>query len=353
MAHEYISLGELIQACTAMVEEIRSNSNAATYTKLIDDINELQNIDLTLINKNSSIGTLLKAYKQIIAVSIDFRQLLINYDIEVAQYNSISYAIYYQEQIQYAEDLKPEWLSVTKRGLMLNLRNASEALQESLKNDINAEAKAKILELLSNHYSLFLSYIEGMYRQQNKHEFGDSGSHINRGHVAEAHERHLQETHISIYNAAKVSNIEMLGSIEGQIKEMEQLNNQKNWHENAEKAWQHVRDSLGFQRGTVAGDVNGVQVKQVKKDSTSSSLRLSSFQNLRRGIQSYSDLLNPEVSASIVGARMAIYMADPMEAKMGILLNKDLNNLIFRKDSELEEALDRLMAKAYNIQISI
>lgn len=346
MEETKIVLQELITAFTNMIIEIRQNS--INYKKLQSLIEEINTINPYALNRNytahekyekgQSALALFEVYKTIIKISMEIRKILPQFEVEVAQYNNIDYALYFKNQVYYTKQLKPEWLSATKSGLVLRLSPAIKELTKNLKNDY----QLSILNAFNQHYNLFLNTIEDSYQ---RHHNGRSilknqDRTFNKGHVAEAHERHLQEHHNILYQAAKDKNIEPNNRIQQHLDNMIIQNQQEVFHETASTIWkQHMLASFGFQRGTVAGDVNSTQVKQGQ---SGSSLRLTKIGNLRTAIKTYSDLFNPDIPAKTVATKIALYMSDITDKDIRTFVNKDFFNEVLKKEPDFNKVFKEL-----------
>lgn len=341
MEEHGIVLQDLIQHFTEMVISIRQNSRQ--YARLYELIDSLSRINANAINKNKGALFLFQVYETIIQVSMELRKILPQFEIEVSQYSSIDYALYYKNQVYYTRELKPEWLSATKGGLMLHLSPAIKDLEEESKT----EAQLAILDLFNQHYQLFLQTVEDSYQRHHngKSILQNQDSVFNKGHVAEAHERHLQEHHALLYQSVKTKNLQPNEQIEAHILEMQRQNSADTFHETAATIWkQHLLASLGYQRGTVAGDVNSTQVKQ---GASGASLRLTKVGNLRTGIKAYSDLFNKDIPPEVVGTKIALYMSDIADKDVRTFVNRDFFNEMMKKEpdfakvfTELEKHLD-------------
>ena len=331
-----IALQDLIWHFTELVDEIRNNSQ--NYLKLQGLIKQIEDVNIYTITKKLGVLSLFKLYKRIIHISIELRKILPQFEVEVSQYNSIDYALYFNNQVYYTEHLKPEWLSATKGGLMLRLSPAIKEIEEDIKNDTQIE----ILNMFNKHYQLFLDTVEDSYMRHHNGKSilkGDDKT-FNKGHIAEAHERHLQQHHSILYQMAKNKNIEPNEMIESHIQEMQTQNNSISFHETASTIWkEHLLASFGYQRGTVAGDINSTQVKQGQ---SGSSLRLTKIGNLRAAIKVYSDLFNTDIPSSIVATKIALYMSDIVDKDIRNFVNRDFLQEIQKKDPDFTRIFDKL-----------
>lgn len=350
MDESVVSLGELIQILTEIISNIR-NSQGGTYQELLENVEELQEIHFKRANKDNKIIDMFNAYEKIISISIKMRQLLNEYDLQVSQYDQLDYALYFKGQRFYASTenisaaIQYGGIRITKSGLMIDLKKITDSLQKDLQTD----CRQSLFNAFSEHYKSFLGYASGMYWKQNKSQFGVPPAEINLGHVAEAHERHLQEHHSLLFKISTKKDLTPNDLLAARIQEFQQQTTPEHWHEGAESVWAHIRASLGFQRGTVAGDVNATQVKQVKENSNSSTLRLSSIGNLKLGIKMYSAIFNKDIPVQQVASGIAIYISDIIDGHARINLNRYIIPKILKDDFDIDHFLD----KYSNIQITI
>lgn len=347
---EIISLGDLIQILSEIISNIRT-TESGTYQELQQNIDELQEIHFRRANKSNKIGDMFNAYEKIIAVSIKLRKLLTTYDIQLSQYNQLDYALYFKGERYYASTadiataVQYGGLRVTKSGLMIDLKKITESLQQDIKND----CRQALFDAFSEHYKSFLGYASGMYWKQNKSQFGVPPAEINLGHVAEAHERHLQEHHSTLFRLSTNKELTPSDLLTARLEEFKQQTTEAHWHEGAESVWDHIRASLGYQRGTVAGDVNATQVKQVKEGGAGSTLRLSSIANLKLGIKMYSAIFNSDIPVQQVASGIAIYISDILDNNARTSLNRYILPKILKDDFNIDHFLDQYS----NIQINI
>ncbi len=347
---EIISLGDLIQILSNIISNIR-NSESGTYQELQDNVDKLQEIHFKRSNKSNNVLDMFNAYEQIITISIQLRKLLTAYDIQLAQYNQLDYALYFRGERYYASTaniaaaVSYGGIRITKAGLMIDLKKITESLQEDIRND----CRQSLFDAFSEHYKSFLSYASGMYQQQNKSQFGVPPAKVNLGHVAEAHERHLQEHHSTLFRLSTQKDLTPTDLLTARLEEFKQQTTEAHWHEGPEGVWGHIRASLGYQRGTVAGDVNATQVKQVKEGSASSTLRLSSITNLKLGIKMYSAIFNPDIPVQQVASGIAIYISDILDNDARTSLNRYILPKILKDDFNINHFLDQYS----NIQINI
>lgn len=293
------------------------------------------------------------AYEKIISVSTKLRSLLQSYELQIAQYDQLDYALYYEGERYYASTaditaaMSYGGIRVTKSGLMIDLKKITENLQQ----DIWSDCKVAIFNAFNKHYESFRNYASGMYLTQNKKYFGGSGANINMGHVAEAHERHLQEHHKNLFILSTQSDITPTDLIQYRFEEFKQEVSPEHWHTGPEDIWSHIRASLGFQRGTVAGDVNSTQVKQARttEKSKNTTLRLSSIANLKRGVKVYSAIFNKDILPRQVAIGIAIYISDIMDPQA----RRTLNAYILPKVLNEDFNIDSFFQQYKQIQINL
>lgn len=345
-----ITIGDLTQYFIEMIKEIRSQTNPK-YKNLIIEIKKLQEYENNPLfkkgNKNN-VELFFNVYHQIINTSLALRHSLSGI-LDLGDYESIKYAIYYEGRRYKFDELDTNWMRVTSKGtLMINLSKAAESLKDQMK-DSYAES---IQEIFDNHYKSYLNLIKGTY--QGKKQIGQRGSRITLGHVAEAYEEHLGEDHPDAYKVLN-SSIDAIIQYSASVKAMTALRaiggETTYWppHESVDKGWLHIKHSLGVQRGTVAGDVGQFQVKQ-GKDSSNSQVRLASFSTLMDGIKIYSRILgNGETDADIpkVAYDLALYISEPVSEAAAEALNftagKEINEEIRQLEKELKTDLSRVI----------
>ena len=115
-------------------------------------------------------------------------------------------------------------------------------------------------------------------------------------------------------------------------------------HEGITKAWMHIRNSLGTQRGTVAGDVGQMQVKQGKTGA--GRIRLARLNTLKEGIGVYCAIVSDE-PVEDVALRIAKYISEPVRQTS----SKIIDNI---KDEKIRELLNEdNFKRAENIMVHI
>lgn len=302
-----ISIEDLTNALNEIIIKIRSQGR---LNQIISDIETLQKLANNGIDTNTSISTLFSIYKMIQTISLKLRKELNEY-INLEIYDSIEYVFYYNNERFMTDQLSLDWMFIGKNNKG-ELRLSLEKAVSDLKLELEQSGKQKINKIFSNHYEQYLRAISGMYK-------GILGkSRLNKGHVAEAYEIHISEHHTQAYQLLNdvVANSsildQMINILELETKGSEYWSN----HESADEAWKHIRNALGTQRGTVAGDVGKFQVKQgafSKNNSYSSEVRLTTFTNLKRGIYIYNRLLDPNIPSQIVAREIAIYLSESVK----------------------------------------
>lgn len=330
-----ITLTDLVSVLESIVNEIRaSDKNTQPLINAIDNLiilNQQMINNMDLSNKEyksyggKGVQDLFEVYHQVIETSMLIRQLLAARNIELEQYNSVSYAFYYKGMRYAADTVNINWLRVGSDGtLKLNLNKAAE----DLKQEITDATKQKIQEMFQKHYLVYLAAIKGMYR----------GKGLNEGHIAEAYEAHLAEHHPNAYqylntlNSGSIVSESLLASFASQT-EAETKDTYWASHEDPDSAWIHVRGSLGTQRGTVAGDVGSRQVKSAKN--SGGQVRLATLNTLKDGILAYSEILNPNIPSNQVAYKIARYISEPVS-------KTDKNIQAFIANHELSASIDEL-----------
>ena len=293
----------LITHISTIISEIRSGDVIGLETRNnIDKLSTL--VENGPLTKDSDILTLLNAYENIKAVSMNLRQLLSRF-IQLDTYESIAYAFYYNGERYTTDTISAEWLTKNSKGeLRLNLDTAIQ----DIKKNFGSKSLLALNNIFNRHYSSYLAAISGTYKGVLGH------GRLNRGHIAEAYEAHLAEHHSAAY---QLLNVPVESAIDKMVAALEiNENPEAYWstHESIEEAWIHIRGSLGTQRGTVAGDVGRFQVKQgFSGNQYSSQVRLSSLANLKTGIKTYCDIVNLDIPVEVVARKVAMYLTEPVK----------------------------------------
>lgn len=300
-----ISIEDLTQILANIIRQIRSSNTSLNTLK--SNINKLQTYNN--LNSNDSVETLFNAYKQIQSTSIELRKILSNF-ISLEVYDSIDYAFYYNGQYYHTDKLELKWLTKISTTGELKLR-LNTAVKE-LKTDVSNIYHERIREIFNQHYTMFYAAIEGTYKD--KKGIGRGGA-LNKGHIAEAYELHIAEHHPVTYRAFKElknPSSEITAADRAMISSEKEMDAITYWanHEGINTAWKHIRESLGTQRGTVAGDVGSTQVKSGKTNANI--IRLARFNTLKEGIESYTMILNPNISPEKVALQIAKYISEPV-----------------------------------------
>ena len=294
-----ISLGELTNLLTEIILELRNNDQYGQAARAaVDELERLAAQGFSLNDRSSAVLQLFNIYKQIIKVSMELRRLLSEKGLKLDVYDGITYAIYYNNERWFSETISPDWLRVTNDGaLKLNVNKAVEDIRLGYNSMLNNRLK----ELFDNHYQSYSAAIWGMYK-------GGSNGRLNDGHVAEAFESHLASHHSSAYgllnrgaDVISMADWSAMLAAEGEITAAYWAS-----HESPDDAWIHVRGSLGTQRGTVAGDVGKMQVKQSKHGDQ---VRLTTLANLKAGIARYTAIFGDKPAAQ-VARQIAMYMSE-------------------------------------------
>lgn len=307
-----------------IINSIRNTSNPIN-TQLQGILSELD----TLLqyrnygNQETRINKMYQIYKRVQTISLMLRNLIAE-KINIETYDTINYAIYVAGQRYMIQDLRPEWLGLNAKGLYIKAGKVKTSIDKELL-DMEKDIANEIRIQFQQHYQLYLDAIQGMYKGES---FGEHGSKLNRGHVAEAYERHLQEHYVDGY---QLLNTLDTGDINENLLErfyaLQLDPSGKTWesYEDPTSAWIHIRHSMGQQRGTVAGDVGNIQVKQIKD--RSGNRDLVTLANLKQGIDTYSKLTNPAIPATQVAHEVAVYLQEVIQASnMDKQLQMDIAN---------------------------
>ncbi len=326
--NDVISISELTSLLTEMIVEIRANNAyGKNLKKELKKLKSFKDIMPQIGDKSqTSLTTLFQLYVQLQKVSMELRQLLNIADME--KYDSINYAIYYKNQRYAAEHLKAEWLTVSSSGeLKLRLNYAVKDLEE----DLNEEYQKEAQQLFNEHYAIFLNAITGTYRGK----IGRGGA-LNKGHIAEAFESHISEHHKNLYhilNNLANSTLRLTSADKSMLAFESETNAVSYWanHEGISAAWQHIRDALGVQRGTVAGDVGKWQVKSGQ--SSAPRIRLARYNTLLDGLENYNLILANEsvAPAHEVAMKLARYLSESVR-KMS---DKIVDNIIDKETQDM------------------
>ena len=333
----------LVSHLITIISNIRSSDTVGK--ELRNKITQLENYvaegknegnEIIATKDNSNLLFLFEIYEHIKSISMEIRKLLSDF-ITLDTYDSIGYVFYYNNQRYTTDTIQQEWLIKGSKGsLSIDLEKAVKDLSKTYSD----EATNKIQQIFNQHYASYLNAIVGMYRGDYNGTIGGhkKGSRLNRGHIAEAYESHLAEHHSAAYNLLNGISIESAAQkaiIAQNIKDF----GESYWasHENPEGAWIHIRGALGTQRGTVAGDVGRFQVKQATSSSTniySSQVRLSSVANLKRGVEDYCAIVNPNLSIDYVARRLATYLSErvgqPSKELQAHIANKEFGGDLSR-----------------------
>lgn len=331
-----ITVGKLTEYLADQITSIRNSRQ--DYKELISSIKKLEKFSNTWQEKKD-VTSALAVYEQVKKVSLQIRELLHTVLPAVEVYEKIDYALYYNGKRYVARELKPEWLRVNSKGaLLINLNHATKDIEKTYNDDL----VNRIRILFNNHYQLYLNMIQGTYgwNSGSKIELGKRGARVNLGHVAEAYEEHLADDH-SGDNANKVYQILMIDKQEelsssllnaaSAFEKHQVVLHQWIDHESIDAGWNHIRHSLGTQKGVVAGDVGSMQVKQTSgKDGNE--LRLAHQSTLKKGVALYSKILDSSQPAYIVAYQLAKYLTEPVSQESAELLTNKVSGTI---DEEL------------------
>lgn len=289
-----------------------------TYLKLKKDIDKLLKLKLD----ENDVESLFNAYKNIINISMELRNIFKTIGIELDQYKKIDYALYYEGRRYSTKELDISWLEVdNKGGLQINMQKATDDLEKIYKDSIDA----KVNKIVQEHFIKYWMALSNMQGLHNTYVPGQTNVNIkslgfNRGHAAEAYEEHLQTHHNKLLNAlnnaSENKKVTMNSAVvKSFIKDAEV--DVRKWyvHEDPngpDNMWLHLRHSLGNQAGTTAGDVGSTQVKAIinyKGHPDWQSLHLASLNTLKDGIERYGAIFSEEDSLS-VSKKIVDYMTE-------------------------------------------
>lgn len=330
-----LTMSDLVDVLTNIITEIRSNNNYGIQVRAcIEELNKYGDT----ISKSDDIKILFHVYESIQKTSIELRKLLSQF-INLDVYDGINYALYNKGKRVAVEHLDLSWLSKSSTGeLKLKMAGAINSLEEEVKD----KYKEEVNKIFNQHYAVFLQAIQGTYN-------GVIGrGAINIGHIAEAYESHIEEHHPQEYrvlnNLAKSgSELSVLDKL--MITFQNETEAAKYWdnHEGIGKAWIHVRNSLGTQRGTVAGDVGRMQVKQSKDGSR---IRLARFNTLKEGLSYYNAILGDE-PAQDVAKKIAEYMSEPVKQVSAQVIDN------IKDETIREEFIKTNLSRSINVMVHI
>ena len=332
-----LSLEDLTAVLIDIITEIRKNDNYGSELRLeIDKLNKYAD----KISNSTSLEDLFNAYENIQSISMYLRKLLSQF-INLEVYDKITYSFYYNGKRYETDNIDASWLTKSSKGeLKLKLYEAEKTLQE----EASDEYKEQVNHIFNRHYAIFLQAISGTYNGI----IGRSGA-LNMGHIAEAYEEHISEHHPKEYrvlnNLAKSGNSltvldKMMLNFESDVDAVTYWDA----HEGITNAWMHIRNSLGTQRGTVAGDVGQMQVKQGKTGA--GRIRLARLNTLKEGIDAYCAIVSNE-PVKDVALRIAKYISEPVRQTS----SKIIDNI---KDEKIRELLNEdNFKRAENIMVHI
>lgn len=301
-----------------------------------------------------------EAYKLLQNLSMFFRNNILQEESE--KYNNITYALYYKGKRFFVDQLDKEWISIQADGsIQISLAKVKKAFDKKIMDNTISNKTNALLQLFTEHYKQFLPQAERL--SQNKQTRLDKKG-INKGHIAEAFERHLAEHHKELYIKSKNSKLQE--NIE-EDKDYMVLKNyiektstrSRSWykHEEGENKnkqkrtmIKHLYHSLGSQRGTAAGDVFNVQVKQIREDyydkkkhkvvRSSTTIQLSSLSNLITGLKIYSRIFSKE-NLSRTAKLIALYLTDAIDSNLSMEINKEIIPQVLKDEIQLDEWFDK------------
>ena len=312
---EVITDDALTEAFVAMIEEVRA-SDSSSYVTLKEEISKLEKLDVSN-SANRTPLELFTIYESILRTSIELRKILNNFMQGVAQYDAIEYSFYYQGKRYTTDRIKAEWLVASQHSGLLRI-NLDKAVADLKKENVDSYRES-INELFNKHYATYEAAITGTY----KGEIGHRGA-LNYGHIAEAYESHIIKHHKAAHDIVNFLNSTtdtLTVAQKAYIGFASDADSVNYWsaHEGMTAAWQHIRETMGVQRGTVAGDILNIQVKSARKKDASI-VRLAKFNTLKTGVQTYCKIISDEPAIN-VAKQLIGYMGEPVRKMATSIVN--------------------------------
>lgn len=324
-----ITREDLEKALIDIILKIRAAENKGKFFQIKEKIKELkEKYRYGDYDGGASVITMLNIYHRVIEISLELRKLLKEFFPSMDIYDHINYSFYINGKRYFTEKINTNWVSKSKENdLMLNLTKVRDSLQSQYQQGITQ----KIRDIFNEHYNSYLNMIIGTYRG----EIGTQKASLKYGHVAEAFEEHLFEHHnpeiIQLLNQTRSFKKDDPIILKIQNKEKELSGYWEN-HESVESGWMHIRASLGKMRGTVAGDVFNMQVKQTKENN--GSVQLASLETLKDGVFNYCDIINEDKSPKEIVQTLVTYMSETVDKKAYVELARIGNDIFKEKISD-------------------
>lgn len=319
-----IQLEEAADVIVQAIDSIRADIKINNLTELESIIKEYS------LKEELTEAEIINAYKKVQEFSIYLRTFFKNFP-QVKQYEKISYAFYSSNGYRYTSEA-PSGLYVSNGVLYYNRQQTISEIQNSLRGQKNYK---RVQKALSNHMKNYKRMLVGTYR----------GKRFNFGHIAEAFEDHLSSHHSSLYSLLNInfqsdSVFETMADISFESY-LQELESSGRWdsHETVKQGWQHLRNSLGIQRGTVAGDVGAFQIKARNN-------KLANVSTIMSGLKLYSKIFDTSISSDTLCYDILRYLSEPYSRFNGdaadfanTVLSKEIEELLNKADENIRSNL--------------
>lgn len=359
-----ITVKDMADALTNLIKALRDGTMGIEADQINVLIKELTSptgrlltaYDLAAPSKKDTVeqlekkkNLLIKAYKTISSISLQLQKLIPEWGTKF-EHISLDYAFYAHSKTDnlhipyYTNTLSDDWLSIVGTGrkaqLKISLTKATKDLAKQYESSIARIAQQEIQTLLSIHYTAMRQAVSASYERHHAGApLGSIKGGINFGHIAEAHER-IVETHHKLLRNYLFAPTLSEATLEDEIYifKTQEINilqtSGSNWYDihSTRETWDMILQSLGWLRGTAAGDIGTIQVKSTS--STSSALNLTSVLNLRIGWGLYSKLFDKSIPASDLAKAIALYITDIIDDQARKYVNVDILPVVQQKTLE-------------------
>lgn len=359
-----ITVKDMADALTNLIKALRDGTMGIEADQINILIKELTSptgrlltaYDLAAPSKKDTVeqlekkkNLLIKAYKTISSISLQLQKLIPEWGTKF-EHISLDYAFYAHSKTDnlhipyYTNTLSDDWLSIVGTGrkaqLKISLTKATKDLAKQYESSIARIAQQEIQTLLSIHYTAMRQAVSASYERHHAGApLGSIKGGINFGHIAEAHER-IVETHHKLLRNYLFAPTLSEATLEDEIYifKTQEINilqtSGSNWYDihSTRETWDMILQSLGWLRGTAAGDIGTIQVKSTS--STSSTLNLTSVLNLRIGWGLYSKLFDKSIPASDLAKAIALYITDIIDDQARKYVNVDILPAVQQKTLE-------------------
>lgn len=359
-----ITVKDMADALTNLIKALRDGTMGIEADQINVLIKELTSptgrlltvYDLAAPSKKDTVeqlekkkNLLIKAYKTISSISLQLQKLIPEWGTKF-EHISLDYAFYAHSKTDnlhipyYTNTLSDDWLSIVGTGrkaqLKISLTKATKDLAKQYESSIARIAQQEIQTLLSIHYTAMRQAVSASYERHHAGApLGSIKGGINFGHIAEAHER-IVETHHKLLRNYLFAPTLSEATLEDEIYifKTQEINilqtSGSNWYDihSTRETWDMILQSLGWLRGTAAGDIGTIQVKSTS--STSSTLNLTSVLNLRIGWGLYSKLFDKSIPASDLAKAIALYITDIIDDQARKYVNVDILPAVQQKTLE-------------------